>query len=295
MDFVLGLTKSKNGHDSIFVVVERFSKMAHFISCSRTNDASHIANLFFREIVRLHGVPKTIVSDRDNKFVSYLWKTLMAKFGLKLLFSTTAHPQTDGQTEVVNRSLGTLLHILIKPNLKNWEDCIPHAEFSYNRAKHSTTSKSPFMVVYGFNPNTALDILPLPLHERTNMDVIKRAEEMRKPHDETRATIEKQVLHQAERDNRTKKPMIFNEGDLVWVHLRKERFPQERNSKLNPRGDGPFKFLKKINDNAYVIDIPTSKYGISNAFNVTDLTPFHGDDDTEEGEELRTNLSQGGS
>ena len=88
--------------------------------------------------------------------------------------------------------------------------------------------------------------------------------------------------------------MIFNEGDLVWVHLRKERFPQERDSKLKPRGDGPFKVLKKINNNAYVIDIPTSKYGVSNSFNVMDLSPFHGDDVFQDGEESRTTLSQGG-
>ena len=277
MDFVLGLPRSKRGHDSIFVVVDRFSKMAHFIPCSKTHDASRIATLFFREIVRLHGVPKTIVSDRDVKFMSYLWKAMMAKLGVKLLFSSASHPQTDGQTEVVNRSLSTLLRVLIKKNLKDWEECIPHAEFAYNRAKHSTTSRSPFMVVYGFEPCTPLDLLPLPLHERTNMNVDKRAEYMKQLHAETRATIEAQVQRQASRINKSKKEMIFEEGDLVWLHLRKDRFPEERNSKLKPRGDGPFKVLKRINNNAYIIDIPTSKYMVSNTFNVSDLKPYHGD------------------
>ena len=86
--------------------------------------------------------------------------------------------------------------------------------------------------------------------------------------------------------------MIFKEGDLVRIHLRKERFPEERNSKLKPRGDGPYKVLKRINDNAYVIDIPPSKYAVSNSFNLSDLSPYYGDDD--EMEESRTTLSQGG-
>ena len=166
MDLVLGLPHTKHNMDSIFVVVDRFSKMAHLIPCHRTDDASHIATLFFRDFVRLHGVPRSIVSDRDVKFTSYFWKTLLAKLGIKLLFSTAYHPQTDGQTEVVNHTLSSLLRALIKPNLKNWNECIPHAEFTYNRAHHHATKQTPFETVYGFNPNTALDILPLPLQER---------------------------------------------------------------------------------------------------------------------------------
>src|SRR3954465_10814787 len=149
------------------------------------------------------------------------------------------------------------------------------------------------MVVYGFEPSTALDLLPLPLHARVNMDVTKQAEFMKNLHQQTRATIEQQVLRQAEKMNRNKKDQVFEEGDLVWVHLSKERFPQERNSKIKPRGDGPFKVLKRINNNAYIIDIPESKYLVSKAFNVADLSPYHGNEDLE-ALESRTTLSQGG-
>jgi hypothetical protein len=169
------------------VVVDRFSKMAHFIACHKTDD------LFFKEIVRLHGMPMTIVSDRDAKFLSYFWKTLWGNMGTKLLFSTACHPQTDGQTEVVNRTLSSLLRAIIKKNLKTWEDCLPHVEFAYNRSIYFATKFSPFEIVYGFNPLSPLDLTPLPLSKRVNLDGKKKAEFVKMIHEKARLNIERRT------------------------------------------------------------------------------------------------------
>lgn len=120
--------------------------------------------------------------------------------GTKLLFSTTCHPQTDGQTEVVNRTLSTLLRVVLKKNLKMWEEWLPHVEFAYNRVVHSTTRHSPFEIVYGFNPLTPLDLLPLP-----NTSILKhkngkaKAEFVRKLHEQVKLQIEKKNKSYAKR------------------------------------------------------------------------------------------------
>ncbi|KAF8054126.1 hypothetical protein N665_1346s0001 [Sinapis alba] len=289
MDFVLGLPKIRN-KDSIFVVVDRFSKMAHFIPCTKTNDASQTADLFFKEVVKLHGIPRTIVSDRDTKFLSHFWRTLWRKLGTKLLFSTTCHPQTDGQTEVVNRTLSTLLRATVGKNLRNWLDCLPFIEFAYNRVPHSATKLSPFEIVYGFKPMTPLDLSPILPHrdQMVSTDAETKVEYMKKVHKTIKENLEKQNEKNKKQADKGRKEVSFEPGDWVWLHMRSERFPNQRKSKLAPRGDGPFKVVKKINDNAYQLELP-GELNVSSTFNVSDLSYFHADESV-----LRSEPSQEG-
>ena len=233
-------------------------------------------------------MPRTIVSDRDTKFLSFFWKTLWSKLGTKLCFSTTCHPQSDGQTEVVNRTSSTLLRALIKKNLRTWKECLPHVEFAYNHAKHSASKFSLFEIVYGFNPLSPLDLMPLLLSERVSLDGQKKAELVKQIHEKAQSNIENKTKMYAKQANKGRKEMIFEEGDLVWMHLRKDRFPNERKSKLMPRLDGPFKIIRKINKNAYQLNLQ-GKYNVRSRFKVTDLVPYHADET-----DLRSNPSQVG-
>jgi hypothetical protein len=260
------------------VVVDRFSKMAYFIPCHKNDNASHVADLFFTKNVCLHGAPNTIVSYRDAKFLIHFWRTVWFKLGTKLLFSTTCHPQTDGQIEVVNRTLSTMLRVVLKDNLRLWEECLPHIEFAYNHFIHSTTKLSPFMVVYGFNPRAPIDLLPLPTSEIVNLDATQCFEFILKLHETSKLQIEKMNEKYRIAASKGRKEVKLEPSDLLWVHLRKDRFPDLKTYTLMPRVAGPYKVLAKINDNAYTLELPPD-FGISPTFNISDLKSYMGEKD----------------
>ncbi|KAJ9563965.1 hypothetical protein OSB04_009125 [Centaurea solstitialis] len=288
MDFIVALPRTQRGKDAIMVVVDRFSKMAHFVPCHKTDDAIHVADLFFKEIVRLHGVPKNIVSDKDVKFLSYFWKSLWKLWGTKLLFNTAYHPQTDGQTEVTNRTLTTLLRSMVSKSLKDSDVKLSFAEFAYNQSPTYATGRTPFEVNYGVNPLTPIDLIQLPKGSEVHFEASNRAKEMQKIHEQVKAKIEHANDLYKKRANKHRKKAVFQPGDLVWLHLRKERFPSKRKNKLMARGDGPYKVLARIGDNAYKLELPGNT-NISATFNVGDLSPYLEDCPLED---LRVNPSQ---
>ena len=135
---------------------------------------------------------------------------------------------------MVNHTLSMLLRTMVKKNLKIWEDCLPHVEFAYNRAVHSTTNLCPFEIIYGFKPIAPIDLLPLPLQERINMEASKRAAYVKKIHEKTKEAIELKAERKAASMNKHRKKVLFEPEDLVWIHLHKDRFPHQHKSKLLP-------------------------------------------------------------
>ncbi|KAH9753570.1 hypothetical protein KPL71_015115 [Citrus sinensis] len=214
MDFVLGLPRTRIDRDSILVVVDRFSKMVHFIACKKTEDAASVAHLFFREI-----------------------------------FSSAFHPQTDGQTEVVNCTLGNMLLCVCGDKQRNWEAALPQV--------------------------CDLAIMPTTLGGSKAADNV--AEKGLQIHAEVRAHLEAaNVKYKAKADKHRRKK-VFQEGDLVMAYLRQNRFPGIR-TKLEKRKYGPFRVARKINDNIYVLQLPDN-WIISHTFNVADLFEYHPDDE----------------
>ena len=149
MDFITGLPKSTKQNDAIMVVVEKLSKSAHFIPIKSTCKAIDIANIFMKEIFRLHGMPKEIVSDRDTKFPSNVWRSLMVSLETKFLFSIAYHPQTDGQKERVNQIVEDMIMMHVMHQPKKWEDYLPLVEFAYNNGYQESLKMIPFEALYG--------------------------------------------------------------------------------------------------------------------------------------------------
>ncbi|CAI7907501.1 unnamed protein product [Closterium sp. NIES-54] len=151
LDFITGLPSTSRGHDSILVVIDKFSKMGHFIPTNATATAEATARLLFDRIIT---IPATLISDRDPKFTSKFWKELMGLLGTKLAMSSAYHPQTDGQTERLNQVVEQLLRTACKDDVSHWDTQLPTLEFAYNNASHAATWKTPFFLCYGQEPLT---------------------------------------------------------------------------------------------------------------------------------------------
>jgi hypothetical protein len=239
-------------------VVDRFSKSAHFGALHPTYTAYKVAQLFLDMVCKHHGMPRSLVSDRDRIFISQFWRELLKLSGTQLRMSTAYYPETDGQTEVLNRSLEQYLRAFVhhKPSL--WLTFLPLAERSYNTTKHSATGYSPFYVVYGKEQATIpqyvfgtsrIEAVDSMLAERQNFLLFLR-----------RKLLKAQSLMKEIADKK-RRPVEFNVGDFVYLKLRPYRqrsLTLTSYNKLSKRYFGPYKILQKIGPIAYKLDLPSN-------------------------------------
>jgi hypothetical protein len=157
MDFIVGLPNTSRHHDSIWVIVDRLTKTAHFLPVHTTHKTEKYAEIYVDQIVRLHGIPKTIVSDRGALFVARFWEQLQESLGTHVIRSSAYRPQTDGQTERVNQILEDMLRACVLHYGKDWDKCLSLAEFSYNNSYQSSLKMAPFEALYGRRCRTPLN------------------------------------------------------------------------------------------------------------------------------------------
>ena len=156
MDFVTGLPKTKEQHDAVWVVVDRLTKSAHFLPIKITYSLERLAQIYISQVVKLHGIPVTIVSDRDTRFTSRFWRAFQEAMGTKLKMSTAYHPQTDGQSERMIQVLEDMLRACALDFSRSWDDHLHLVEFAYNNGYHSSIEMAPYEALYGRRCRTSV-------------------------------------------------------------------------------------------------------------------------------------------
>ena len=219
-----------------------------------------------------------------------MWK----RFDTSLNYNSTSHPQTDGQTEVVNHTLGNLIRCILGEMPKQWDLELSQAEFAYNSLVSRSIGKSPFVIVYCVPPKQALDLVPLPELSGVSQAVENMAERIQVMQEEVRQKLEATNAKYKEAADKKRREKIFNVGDLVLVYLRNERFTVGTYNKLKDKKYGPFQITKKINNNAYVVALPPNM-NISSTFNVADLYDYHPPNEPDSGNSGSSSFQVGGN
>lgn len=256
MYFIVSLPHTQKGFYFIFVVVDRFSKMAHFISCRKTIDVVQVDVMFFCEIYKLHDIPMSIVSDRDCQFLGHFWHSLWKLLGTTLEMSSAYHPSSNGQMEVVNRSLHNILRFLVGDAINSWDSKLLQAEFAHNQATNRSTGFCPFQVIYGTIPHGPISLSALPDITQSHGHAATFVESLAKIHTIPLVNLKAATTKYKDAADKHRRHVVFDIGNLVWVYFMRDRLPAHAYNKLKSKRVGPVEVLERINDNAYRLRLP---------------------------------------
>jgi hypothetical protein len=271
LDFIEGLPRSGN-FNTILVIVDRLSKYAHFVAMCHPFTALTVAKVFMTTVFRLHGMPDSIVSDRDRIFTSSLWKELFRLSGTQLHMSSSYHPQTNGQTEHVNQCVETYLRCFVQSCPSKWSSWLPTAEYWYNCCFHTSLGRSPFEVLYGHSPrHFGLSVDDSVNHADLNLWLSQRELMIRSVwHHLLRA--QQRMKNQADKRRSDREYQV---GDMVYLRLQpyvQSSVAVRANHKLAYKYFGPFEILQRVGKVAYKLKLPESA-SVHHVFHVSQLKP----------------------
>ncbi|GKA20375.1 putative reverse transcriptase domain-containing protein [Tanacetum coccineum] len=277
MDFVTKLPKSSQGYDTIWVIVDRLTKSAIFTPMRETDPLDKLARMYLKEVVTRHGIPVSIICDRDPRFASNFWRSLQNALGTNLDMSTAYHPQTDGQSERTIQTLEDMLRACAIDFGKGWVNHLPLVEFSYNNSYHASIKAAPFEALYGRKCRSPVcwtevgeaQILGPELIQETTEKIIQIKQRMQAARDRQKSYADLK-----------RKPMEFQVGDKVMLKVSpwKGVVRFGKRGKLNPRYVGPFKVLEKVGEVAYKLELPEELSRVHNTFHVSNLKKCHADE-----------------
>jgi transposase InsO family protein len=278
MDFV-GPFPQSTGLDYLWVVICRLTTLVHLVPITVRTTTTELAWYYTRDIVRLHGMPESIVSDRDSKFTSRFWRELHRSVGTKLLMSTSFHPQTDGHSERVIRSIGQMLRSMVSPDQKDWVSKIPMIEFALNSSVNSSTGFAPFELTYGYMPR----ITPFPTEDIKYPGVKAFAQRARAnlemAHD---SIIEARVSATYHANRHRSEEVPYEIDDLVYLSTVNLNLPKRRARKLAPKYIGPFRVVDAFPETSnYVLELSSELVArkIHPKFHASLLRPYESNDD----------------
>ena len=276
MDFVTGFPKTQIGHDAVWVIVDRLTKTAHFIPIRTNYSVSKLCQLYVEKVVTLHGVPMSIVSDRDTRFTSKFWRGLQRALGTQLNFSTAFHPQTDGQSERVIQILEDMLRACVLDFGTNWAAQLPYVEFAYNNSYQASIRMAPYEALYGrpcrsplcwAEKEERLELGPQFIRETTDKIQI------------IRERLQTAQSRQKSYADKRRRPLEFMIGDFVFLKVKPKRGVSRFGvkGKLAPRYTGPFEIVERIGTLAYRLDLPPQLSHVHNVFHVSMLRKYEPD------------------